>query len=98
MVIIHGWIKINPEHRSEFLEEADRAVKQSQAEEGNLGYRLFEAVDETNTFMTLEKWADQAAIDKHKRSEHFNNFLESTKGWMLEPLQIDTHVVPNNDE
>ena len=93
MIIIHGLLKIKPESRAAFLEEAGRAVEHSKAEEGNLEYRLFEATDEPNTFLTLEKWRNEEAVESHKNSEHFIHFIQASKEFFSEPIQLDVHIV-----
>lgn len=93
MIIIHGFLKIKPEYRAAFLEEAGRAVEQSKAEEGNLEYRLFEATDEPNTFLTLEKWRNKEAVESHKNSEHFVHFIQASKEFLSEPINLDVHIV-----
>lgn len=93
MIIIHGFLKIKPEYRAAFLEDAGRAVEQSKEEEGNLEYRLFESVDEPNTFLTLEKWKNEEAIENHKNSGHFIHFIQASKEFLSEPINLDVHIV-----
>ncbi|MGV3465252.1 MAG: putative quinol monooxygenase [Heyndrickxia sp.] len=93
MIIIHGLLKIKKEYRSSFLEEAGRAVESSKAEEGNMEYRLFEAIDEPNTFLTLEKWRNEEAVESHKNSAHFIHFIQVSKDYLSEPIQLDVHIV-----
>lgn len=39
-------------------------------EEGCLSYDLFESASAPGTYVTIERWADQAAMDAHLSSEH----------------------------
>lgn len=96
MIIIHGSIAIKEKHRAAFLELAGRAVEDSKAEEGNMDYRLFEAVDEPNTFLTLEKWIDADAIKSHQASEHFSDFMKASQELLAAPIHLDIHVVPED--
>jgi len=93
MIIIHGLLKIKKEYRASFLEEAGRAVESAKAEEGNLEYRLFEAIDEPNTFFTIEKWKNEEAVESHKNSAHFLHFIQVSKEYLSEPIQLDIHNV-----
>ncbi|MED1204678.1 putative quinol monooxygenase [Heyndrickxia acidicola] len=96
MIMVHGLIKVNPEYRAAFLEIAGRAVEQSRAEEGNAEYRLFEEVDQPNVFLTLEQWVDQTALESHKKGSHFNEFVKSIEGFLIEPPEIQVIPMQNS--
>ncbi|PKR84464.1 putative quinol monooxygenase [Heyndrickxia camelliae] len=93
MIIIHGLLKIKKEYRAAFLEEAGRAVELSKAEAGNMEYRLFEAMDEPNTFLTIEKWKNEEAVESHKNSAHFIHFMQVAKEFLSEPIILDVHTI-----
>ena len=38
------------------------------AEDGNLGYRYFQPLDDPETVLLIDSWRDQAAIDAHHAS------------------------------
>lgn len=42
----------------------------TRAEEGCLAYDLYESQGAPGTFVTLERWADQAALDAHLQTPH----------------------------
>jgi quinol monooxygenase YgiN len=91
LIIIHAFIKIDPKHREEFLEQAKEVIAGSQAEEGNISYQLYEEVEQSNTFVMLEKWKDEAAIEEHGQTPHFINFIKGTKEYQLEPLRVEKY-------
>ncbi|MBS4175123.1 putative quinol monooxygenase [Bacillus sp. FJAT-49736] len=93
MIIVHGVLKVSPEYRAAFLEAAGRAVEESKAEDGNLEYRLFEAVDEPNTFLTLEKWRDAEAVENHKNNPHFIHYIKASHEFLTAPIEIDIHTL-----
>ncbi|WP_102349276.1 putative quinol monooxygenase [Bacillus sp. Marseille-P3661] len=88
MMIIHAHIQVNPEHRDEFLEEVKIVIKHSQAEEGNISYQLFEHITEPNTFVMVEEWQDQAAIDYHFGTGHYKAYKQKTGGLLLKPALV----------
>ncbi|MEV0947032.1 putative quinol monooxygenase [Rhodococcus sp. NPDC049939] len=46
---------------------------ESRKEEGCISYELFESQGQPGTFVTVEVWATQAAIDAHMKSPHFQS-------------------------
>lgn len=45
-------------------------VGHTRQEEGCLKYELFESAATPGTFVTIEEWTDQAALDAHMASPH----------------------------
>lgn len=45
-------------------------VEATRQEEGCVSYDLFESASAPGTFVTLERWADQAALDAHFSTPH----------------------------
>ncbi len=46
----------------------------SRAEPGCLCFDVSQSVDDAATFVLYEEWRDQAALDEHYQTEHFNRF------------------------
>ena len=57
--------------RATFLALAKEFVQESNKEEGCIEYGLHQDLEDENSFIMNEKWADQAAIDAHNTSAHF---------------------------
>jgi quinol monooxygenase YgiN len=85
MNIIHAYIKVKPEYRNDFLEEAKNLVRDSQQEEGNISYRLYEDTEHPNTFVMLEEWKDMKAIEYHNQTPHYKNFGKNAGQFLQEP-------------
>ncbi|WP_268503841.1 putative quinol monooxygenase, partial [Bacillus paralicheniformis] len=46
-----------------------------------------------NTFVMLEQWKDQNAIDAHNQTEHFQAFVQAAGDLLSEPLNVvKTHT------
>ncbi|PLR78463.1 antibiotic biosynthesis monooxygenase [Bacillus sp. V3-13] len=93
MIIIHAFIKIDPAQREKFLELSERIIKDSQAEEGNISYRLYEEAGQPNTFVMLEEWKDLASIQFHGETAHFKSFMAETSGMLVEPLRAERYEI-----
>jgi quinol monooxygenase YgiN len=51
-------------------------VGPTRSEPGCLGYELNTSTEKPGAFLFYEKFADQAALDAHVSSAHFQNFLK----------------------
>ena len=49
-------------------------IKPSQASQGCLLYEIYQMDDKSNTFVVIESWRDEAALDRHKNSAHYNHY------------------------
>lgn len=49
-------------------------VEPSQKSEGCLLYHIYQMDDKPNTFVVIESWRDEAALDGHKNSAHYNHY------------------------
>lgn len=47
----------------------------SRAENGCLSYELFQDKKDPRVFAIIEEWADQVALDAHKKADHFVNLV-----------------------
>jgi beta-alanine degradation protein BauB len=59
---------------------------QTRAEPGNLGYDLYQSVDQPGEFMRLEVWRNPEALEIHKASPYLKASFERRKdqGWRTE--------------
>ncbi|HEU4963039.1 MAG TPA: putative quinol monooxygenase [Bacilli bacterium] len=88
MIIIHASLKVKAEKREAFLEMVGPLVAGSTAEEGNISYQLFEQVGQPNSFIVVEEWKDQAAVDFHNNTPHFKTYREQAGGMLSEPPSV----------
>lgn len=61
----------------QFLKLASIMVNKSITENGCIAYKLLKDVGEENEFLIYEKYENDKAVEEHKSSEHFKNFLNS---------------------
>lgn len=88
MIIIHAGMTIHPEKETVFLEEMNGLMKASQAEEGNVSYKLFKDAEKENAFLMVEVWKDEAAVQSHNASAHFQAFVAKAKDFLAAPLDV----------
>lgn len=89
MMIINAKIKILEEKRDEYLKLMESLVEETRKEDGVLYYSHFEDVQERNTFVVVENYIDEAAINSHIESPHFQNFNNKVKEYVAEEPVIE---------
>jgi quinol monooxygenase YgiN len=57
-------------------------------EEGCLAYDVFESAAVPGTFVTVERWRDQAALDGHMTSPHIAEAFAATEGALVGEVAI----------
>ncbi|MBL7009346.1 MAG: antibiotic biosynthesis monooxygenase [Planctomycetes bacterium] len=62
--------------REELITCCRSMLQPSRAEPGCLSYRFFEDPDQPGRLLFFEEWLDQAAIDFHFATDHFQAFGE----------------------
>ncbi|KKI56115.1 hypothetical protein UF70_1677 [Staphylococcus pasteuri] len=88
-MIINAKIKILEEKRDEYLKLMESLVEETRKEDGVLYYSHFEDVQERNTFVVVENYIDEAAINSHMESPHFQNFNNKVKEYVAEEPVIE---------
>ncbi|GAA1230521.1 putative quinol monooxygenase [Oryzihumus leptocrescens] len=73
VVVIARWLP-RPGAESAVTEALPALVRASRAEPGCLGYQALPD-PETGGFLLLERYADEAALDEHRASAHFQQLV-----------------------
>lgn len=82
---------LKPGKKQEFIDQAAGLIAKSQAEPGNISYDLYEDVGDENVLTFIEVWQDQAAIDIHNASEHFNQIIPKLGKLCSTEIQINIY-------
>ncbi|AHV95414.1 putative quinol monooxygenase [Paenibacillus sabinae] len=88
MIIIHAKFYVNPEKREGFLAEVKPLIAESQAEEGNIYYDLYEQSEQKNVFIMVEAWRDSEAVKFHNATSHFTSFAGKAGEFLSAPLEV----------
>ncbi|ASK27882.1 antibiotic biosynthesis monooxygenase [Neisseria chenwenguii] len=73
-------ITVKPECRQELQEVFQALIPASRREAGNIRYDLHQDLQNENRFVFFENWRDQAAVDEHNASAHFQAFVDAIEG------------------
>ena len=85
-------IPAKPEAVDGIREALQELVAATRAEDGCLAYDLFESASAPGTFVTVERWTDQAALDAHMAMPHVAAAFAAADGALsgdvaIHPLQ-----------
>lgn len=74
-MLINAVIYTFPAERAEEAAGVLRSLRDaSRAEAGCIAFDVARSTDDPNTFVLYEEWRDQAALDFHYKTEHFERF------------------------
>jgi quinol monooxygenase YgiN len=80
-------LKAKPGQESELRQALLTLIPPVLQEPGCIQYTLHESLDHPGHFVFYEAWADQAAIDRHGQTTHFQAFVSKCDTLLAEPLQ-----------
>lgn len=81
-------VSIKPENVEDFIKAAQGIIKSSNEEEGCMEYQLFQSPYDKSSFVFVEKYVNQAAIDRHFSQPYFSEFGTTISGWTSSPAEI----------
>lgn len=73
-ITITAILKAHPGKEEALRQALDAVIPPSRQEEGCLTYVLHESIDEPGTFVFYEKYEDEAALDHHINSPHYQAY------------------------
>ncbi|MED1865292.1 putative quinol monooxygenase [Fictibacillus nanhaiensis] len=92
MIIIHAGLTVQKEKEEAFLAEVKTLVEASRAESGNIQYDLKKDTEKEATYMMVEVWENQEAVQNHNTSEHFVAFGKKAASFMAAPTDVKVYA------
>lgn len=86
--IIQAKVFIKEGNEAAFIEAAKTIIENSNKEEGCLYYQLFQSPYEKRSFLFVERYKNQAAIDFHFGTQYFKEFGEKIANLTSKPTEI----------
>lgn len=87
-IAIFATIHPRPEHRDAIEAALRLMVENSRAEPGNLRYDLFAHEGDAPAFELFELYADEAAVEAHRASPHYQAYRAATADWLAAPTRV----------
>ncbi|MBH0170137.1 putative quinol monooxygenase [Fictibacillus sp. 18YEL24] len=92
MIIIHAGLTVKKNKEEAFLAEVKTLVEASRAESGNIQYDLKKDTEKEATYMMVEVWENQEAVQNHNTSEHFVAFGKKAASFMAAPTDVKVYA------
>ena len=75
MILVTLRMIVRSERRSDLLETMRGMLEPARVERGCLSYRLYEDVEDGNTFILVEEWETQHDLESHIRTKNQRRLL-----------------------
>jgi quinol monooxygenase YgiN len=93
MILITGTVVVTAEKRAAFLKAAESHVSLSRKEPGCIAHGCHEDTMAPGTFVFLEKWKDQAAVNEHFAKDYSRAFVTEIATLASNAPQIEIHEI-----
>lgn len=93
MILITGTVVVAPESREAMIALGREQVIRSRAEEGNVSYGFYEDALQPNTFVFVETWRDQDAVNVHFAKPYGGAFVQKVRAIALNSPTIELYDI-----
>ena len=93
MILITAKATVSEENRVSYLKLCAEQVENSREEEGCLDYDFYEDAMARGSFIFVERWKDQAALDFHFKQSYCLDFIRSVRKLSVSASPIEIHHV-----
>jgi quinol monooxygenase YgiN len=76
MLVLTAFIEVLPSDRAAIRAALTAVVTATRAEEGCEEYGCYEDTEQPGRFAFVERWRDQAALDRHLRTAHMADWMK----------------------
>lgn len=88
MKVINVALHVKPELKPQYETFIHELVVNSAQEAGNEFYGHFKKLDSDNDYEIIEHWQDQAAVEHHNNTAHFQKFLAHVGDYLTADPEI----------
>jgi quinol monooxygenase YgiN len=93
MIVVIGRVRCDPENRAALAAALERMQTESRKEEGCIRYGFFAAVEDENSFVAVEEWADRETLDRHFAQPHLREFAQKLGELVSERPEVAIHEI-----
>ena len=94
MLIVLGDATAAPGRRDDLVAAARAVAAATRGDRGCLAYSFAADVEDDNRILSIEVWADRAALDEHRQHDHTKEFLRVAPGLVAGEPVMSFHEVP----
>jgi len=93
MLLVIGRVKCDSAKRGEVVELLRQMQDDSRREQGCLRYGFFAAVEDEDSFVAVEEWADRDVLDRHFAQPHLARFSMRLLELISERPEVSIHEI-----
>ncbi len=93
MLVIAGWIRLDPEKHDDAVAAALPMMEATQAEAGCISYVFSADLADRGLFRLFEEWESQEALDAHFRAPHMAIFQKAMGGLGISETHIQKYQI-----
>jgi quinol monooxygenase YgiN len=93
MILVTGRAQVPAEHRERFIEVAGTMCRASRDDDGCLGYRVYEDLEQPGHHVFVEEWRDDQALQAHFATPHTAAFMAALPGLLGGAPEVLFHAV-----
>ena len=86
-------MKVRPGNRDELLRVIRRMLEPTRVEQGCLGFRVYQDIEDRNVYTFIEEWESSEDLEAHILTESYRELLAVMDLLLAEPPQLDIHTV-----
>ncbi|MEL7038746.1 MAG: putative quinol monooxygenase [Cyanobacteria bacterium J06592_8] len=92
-LVLAGRYKIKPEKRERFLALAKPGLVETRKEPGNISYFLYEELEQPNSFLYFEEWADREALKSHLQQPYITPLIQEISELLAEDADVRVYDI-----
>ncbi len=98
MIVVVGRVASDTERRGDLIRVAQAVARASRQEEGCISYRIYEDTETENSFVFVEEWRDEEALQRHFRTDHIAEFMRSLPATLAGTPEVKFHTVASTKD
>ncbi|MDR1160023.1 MAG: antibiotic biosynthesis monooxygenase [Syntrophomonadaceae bacterium] len=79
MLLVTAKVKVKEGKQKDFIEQTKSLLETTRKEAGNISYNLFSKTDDETSFIFVEEWESNEALNAHAKAPHFAVFGDVLK-------------------
>lgn len=92
MIILNVFFKVKAEQRENFLDLLKNMTQDSKQDFGCQQYRLTQDIVDPLSFVLIEQWENEQALQQHRETPHMNVFSDKIGNYVSEKILIKQYT------
>jgi quinol monooxygenase YgiN len=96
MIVTVGRVRTDAQRRDELVRVGQAVAQASRAEEGCIGYRIYQDTENPDEFVFVEEWESDEALRRHFATSHVAEFMQAITATLAAPPDVKFHKVASS--